>query len=100
MVILRQKMRCKHDKNDEVTTALAAIIEPARATPGVIHLDIARDLLDNDSFIATAVYEDGAALERQESAAEVHRAIAMFADALAGAPDRTLFDASVDPVLV
>ena len=100
MVILRQKMRCKHDKNDEVTAALSAIIEPARATPGVIHLDIARDLLDDDSFIATAVYEDRIGIERQESAAEVHRAIALFADALAAPPDRTIFDASVDPVLV
>jgi quinol monooxygenase YgiN len=69
MVILRQKMRSKHDRTDEVMAALAAIIAPARATKGVMHLDIARDLLDPDSFIATAVYEDGAAVERQESAA-------------------------------
>jgi hypothetical protein len=44
----------------------------ARATQGVVKLDIARDLLDPDSFVATGVYEDGAALERQESAPEVH----------------------------
>jgi quinol monooxygenase YgiN len=36
MVILRQKMRAKHDKSNEVTAALAAIIAPARATQGVI----------------------------------------------------------------
>jgi quinol monooxygenase YgiN len=100
MVVLRQKMRSKHDKSDEVSAALAAIVAPARATQGVTHLDIARDLLDPDSFIATAVYEDGAALERQESAAEVHRAMALFADALEAPPERTLFDASVDPTLV
>ena len=100
MVILRQKMRSKHDKIDEVTAALTAIIAPARETPGVVHLDIARDLLDGDSFIATAVYEDGAALERQESASEVHRAMAMFAGALETPPDRTIFDASVDPTLI
>ena len=100
MVILRQKMRAKHDKSDEVTAALAAIIAPARATAGVMHLDIARDVLDHDSFIATAVHEDGAALERQESAAEVHRAMAMFADALEAPPERTIFDASIDPTLV
>jgi quinol monooxygenase YgiN len=99
MIILRQKMRSKQDKSDDVMAALAAIIAPARATPGVMYLDIARDLLDHDSFIATAVYDDGAALERQESAAEVHRAMAMFADALVAAPERTIFDASVDPTL-
>ena len=100
MIILRQKMRCKHEKIDALTAALAAIIAPARQTPGVIDLDIARDLLDDDSFIATAVYEDGAALERQESLPEVHRAMAMFAEALEARPDRTIFDASVDPTLV
>jgi hypothetical protein len=38
-------------------------------------------------------------IERQESAAEVQRAIAPFAGALAAPPDRIIFDASVDPVL-
>jgi quinol monooxygenase YgiN len=72
----------------------------ARATEGVINFDIARVLLEPDSFIATAIYEDGAALERQESAPEIHRAMAMFSDSLAAPPERTIFDASVDPVLV
>jgi len=49
MVILRQKMRAKHDKSDEVTAALAAIVAPARATAGVMDLNVARDLLDHDS---------------------------------------------------
>src|SRR5437016_14150949 len=100
MVILRQQMRSKPERTDDVWAALAAIIPGARATPGVIHLDIARDLLDPDSFIATAVYEDGAALERQESAPEVHRAMALFAESLEALPERTIYDASVDPALV
>ena len=76
MLILRQKMRAKPDKSDELMAALAEIIAPARATDGVISLDIARVLLEPDSFIATAVYEDGAALERQESRPEVHKVMA------------------------
>ena len=100
MVILHQRMRCKPDKNEEVTGALAAIVPGARATQGVIHLDIARDLLDPDLFIATGIYEDAAAIERQESAAEVHAAMATFPELLAGAPERTIYDASRDPVLV
>ena len=62
--------------------------------------DIARDLRDPGFFIATGVYENGAALERQESAPEVHEAMAMFPDALAAPPERTIYDASVDPTLV
>jgi quinol monooxygenase YgiN len=100
MVILRFKIHSKPDKRDEVMAALAEIIPSARATEGVINLDIAHVLDDPDAFIATAVYEDGAALERQESAPEVHRAMALFAEALAAPPERTIFDASLDPTLV
>jgi hypothetical protein len=39
-------------------------------------------------------------IERQESAQEVHRAMATFPDSLVATPERTIFDASVDPVLV
>jgi quinol monooxygenase YgiN len=100
MVILRFKIRSKPEKRDEVMAALAEIITPARATEGVINFDIARVLLEPDSFIATAIYEDGAALERQESAPEVHRAMAMFSESVVGPPERTIFDASLDPTLV
>jgi quinol monooxygenase YgiN len=90
----------KPEKSDDVLAALAEIIPAARATEGVINFDIARTLDDPDSFIATAVYDDGAALERQESASEVHRAMAIFQESLAAPPERTLFDVSIDPVLV
>ena len=100
MIILRQQMRARPERTDDVSAALAAIIPGARATPGVVRLDIARDLLDPDSFVATGIYEDGAALERQESAPEVRRAMAMFSEALAAPPDRTIYDASLDSALV
>ena len=100
MIILRQRMRSKSERTDDVLAALAAIIPGARATQGVISLDIARDLLDPDSFVATGIYEDGAALERQESAPEVHREMAMFSDALAAPPDRTIYDSSRDTALL
>ena len=98
MIILHQEMRAKHEKCDEVMAALAAIIPGARATEGVIKLDIARDLLDPDFFVATGS-TGRSALERQESAPEVHRAIAMFADSLAAPPDRRIYDGSRDPTL-
>ena len=100
MVILRFKIRSKPDKSDELMSALAEIITPARATNGVINFDIARDLLDHDSFIATAVYDNGAALEQQESLPEVDRVMAMLPESLVAPPERTIFDASLDPTLV
>jgi quinol monooxygenase YgiN len=100
MIILRQQMRSKPERTDDVWAALAAIVPGARAMQGVISLDIARDLLDPDSFIATGVYEDASAVERQESAPEVHAAMAIFPEALAAPPDRKFYDASRDPALV
>ena len=100
MLILRQKMVAKTDKSDELMAALAEIVTPARATEGVISLDIARVLLEPDSFIATAVYDDGAALELQESLPEVDRVMAMLPESLVAPPERTIFDASLDPTLV
>ena len=100
MVILRFKIHSKPDKSDELMAALAEIITPGRATEGVISLDIARVLLEPDSFIATVVYEDGAALERQESRPEVHEVMTILPDSLAAPLERTIFDASVDPALV
>ena len=100
MIILRFKVHSKPEKSDELVAVLAEIIPAARATEGLISFDIARTLDDPDSFIATAVYDDGAALERQESAAEVHRAMAIFPELLAAPPERTIYDAAVDPALV
>jgi quinol monooxygenase YgiN len=100
LVILRFKVHSKPEKSDEVLSVLADIIPAARATEGVINFDIARTLNDPDAFIATAVYDDGAALERQESAPEVHRAMAIFPESLVAPPERTIFDASINPVLV
>jgi quinol monooxygenase YgiN len=100
MVILRFKIHSKPDKSDELMAALAEIIRPARATEGVIDFDIARVIREPDFFIATAIYDDGAALERQESLPEVHRVMAMLPDSLVAPPERTIFDAAPDPTLV
>ena len=100
MYFLRYNIGTLPDISDELMSALAEIITPARATNGVINFDIARDLLDADSFIATAVYGDGAALELQESLPEVDRVMAMLPASLVAPPERTIFHASLDPTLV
>ena len=99
MLILRQKMVVKPDKSDELMAALAEIIAPARATEGVISLDIARVLHEPDSYIATVVYEDAAAIERQESRPEVSKVVEILPEALAAPLERTFFDSVPDPAL-
>jgi quinol monooxygenase YgiN len=100
MVILRFKIHSKPNKSDELMAALAEIVTPARGTKGVISFDIARILREPDWFIATAVYVDGAALERQESLPEVHRVMAMLPESLVTPPERTIYDASINRTLV
>jgi quinol monooxygenase YgiN len=99
MLILRQKMVAKPDKSDELGEALAAIIGPGRTVEGVISLDIARVLHQPDAFIATVVYDDAAAIERQESRPEVSKVVELLPQALAAPLERTFYDAAIDPAL-
>jgi quinol monooxygenase YgiN len=78
MVIMRFKVKVLHERAEEVRAALEAVIEPSRALQGVVHIDIARDLSDPDTFIATEVYEEKAALDRQEALPEVETALALI----------------------
>ncbi len=39
--------------------------------PGVVHFDIGRDVTDENSLISTEVFEDRAAMEREEAMPEV-----------------------------
>jgi len=82
MVIMRFKVRVRPENAEEVRAALEAVIEPSRALDGVVRLDIARCLEDPDSFIATEVYDDEAALERQESLPEVEAALSLIRESV------------------
>jgi quinol monooxygenase YgiN len=100
MIVLRFKVQCQPDKREQLMAAVSEIVAPARATKGVISFDIGRDLIDPQSFIATGVYEDHAALERQESLPQVDTVMAMLPGSAAAAPERTEFQASVvEPAL-
>ena len=92
MLIVRFKARCLPDRTDEVWEAMTAIIAPSRAMSGVINFDIGRDITDPDSFIATEVYDDRAAMDRQEAQPEVAKLFDLVAaGALAGPPEWTIY---------
>jgi quinol monooxygenase YgiN len=94
MLVLRLRIQCQPDRSAEVAAALAAVVEPARAVSGVHHFDIARDLLDTNAFIATEVFEDSAARERQESLGEVGTVMRLLPECLAAPPEATLYHVS------
>jgi quinol monooxygenase YgiN len=94
MIVVRFRVRCRPDKVDDVQAALHAVVAPSRALDGVISFDIGRDLADPNSFIATEVFEDRAALDRQESQAEVANALAVLGESLVAEPEATIFHVS------
>ena len=94
MIVLRFKLQCQPDKADEVMAALSEVIVPARATTGVVSFDIARDLTDPNTFIATEVFEDEAARERQESLPQVGHVMSLLPQSVTRPPEATIFHVS------
>lgn len=94
MIVVRFVITCQPGKSEQVLAALQAVVPPSRALDGVISFDIGRDVADPNVFIATEVFEDRAALDRQESLAEVVAALAVLEKSLAAEPDATVFHVS------
>ena len=94
MLVIRFKVRCQGEKTDRVRAAFRDVIAPSRAVAGVVSFDIANDLADPDSFIATEVFEDQAARDRQESLPEVGKVMAILPESLAAPPEATMFHVS------
>ena len=93
MVVVCFKVQGHSDKTTELAAAMKNVVEAARGLPGVIHVDIARDLTDADALIATEVFEDRAAMEREEALPAVEKVVELMqAGALAGPPEWTIFD--------
>lgn len=91
MIVVRFVGRCQPGKAEQVMALLKEVIAPSRAIDGVVSFDIARDLADPDAFIATEVFEDRDALDRQESLPEVASVMAVFPESLAAEPEATIF---------
>lgn len=91
MVVVRFKVRSQPHKSEEVLAALRDVVAPSRALPGTVSFDIGRDVADPDSFIATEVFEDQAALERQEALPEVAKALGVLETSLVAEPEATIF---------
>ena len=94
MVIVRFKMKVRPETAHEVSAALEAVIAPSRALEGVIRLDIAQDLSDPHTFIATEVYDNKAALDRQMALPEVEAALALIRESVVER-EATLYEATV-----
>jgi quinol monooxygenase YgiN len=94
MIVLRFKVQCQPQRVEQVMAAFAEVVRPAREVEGVISFDIARDLIDPNSFIATEVFEDEGARARQESLPQVGQVMSLLPDSVAAPPEATVFHVS------
>jgi quinol monooxygenase YgiN len=94
MIVVRFKVQCQPEKTEQALAAFEEVIAPSRAVDGVVSFDIGRDLANADSIIAIEVFEDRAALERQESLPVVQKTIGLLEEFLAAEPEATVFHVS------
>jgi quinol monooxygenase YgiN len=93
MILVRFKVVCQPNKAGEMAATMKAVIAPARALPGVIHFDIARDLTDENVLIATEVFENRESMQREEELPEVAGVVALMeSGALASPPEWTIYE--------
>ncbi len=99
MLVVRFKITCRPGKIDRALAVMHPVVGPSRALEGVVHFDIARDIVDPDSIIATEVFEDMAALDRQSAQPEVAAVMNALPELLAAEPEATLYHvSSAEPI--
>ena len=94
MIVVRFKVKCQTGGVEQAMASFARLIAPSRALPGCISFDIGRDLADPDCFIATEVFEDREALDRQEALPQTQATIELLGEVLAGEPEATIYHVS------
>lgn len=98
MIVVRFKVTCQPGTAEQARAAFSQCIAPSRAVEGVISFDIGSDISDSDSFIATEVFTDREALDRQESLEVVQQTIGLLGGILAAPPEATIYHvASSEP---
>jgi quinol monooxygenase YgiN len=94
MIVVRFKVTCQPGRTEHALAVFEPVIGPSRALDGVVSFDIARDITDPDSIIAIEVFEDPAALERQQALPEVATVMSVLPQILAGPPQTAIYHAS------
>lgn len=94
MIVVRFKVQCQPGKTETALAVMEAVVAPSRQLAGVVSFDIGRDIVEPDSIIATEVFEDREALDRQESLPEVAKVMAVLPQVVATEPEATIFHVS------
>ncbi len=92
MIVVRFKVRCRPEKTEEALSVFEKVVAPSRALDGVVSFDLGRDLADPDSIFAMEVFEDRAALDRQEALPEVTTVLGLLPELVTAEPEGTIFE--------
>jgi quinol monooxygenase YgiN len=93
VIVVRFKVQCVPSRTAEMVEAMADVVLAARELPGVVHFDVARDVTDADALIATEVFADRAAMEREEALPAVAKVVELLqGGAITEAPEWTIYD--------
>ena len=91
MIVVRFKVRCRPEKTDQALAAFREVVAASRPLAGVLSFDIGQDIADPHSFVAVEVFEDRAALDRQEALPATQKAIGLLGDLVADTPAATIY---------
>ena len=94
MIIVRFAFRCHPGRADDAVAALIPVVAASRALRGVISIYFARDITDSDAFVATEIYEDRAALDRQMALPETVAGLAALRNGIRAESDARIHHVS------
>lgn len=100
MIVVTFKVKCQAGKIEHALGVMQDVVAPSRALPGVVSFHIARDVTEPDTVLATEVFEDRAALDRQEALPEVARVMGVLPQLVAAPPEAVLYHVSSSEVHV
>jgi len=93
VIVVRFSVKCQPEMTSELRSAFAAVLAPSRSLPGVVSFDVAESVDDPTMFVATEVFEDAAARDKQEALPEVGAVMALLeGGALAAPPNIAVYE--------
>ena len=92
MIIVRFRVQSKPEHLDEVIASLRAVSAATWKLKGVIHFDIAQDLLDHTALVVTEVFADEDASKAQNALPVLHDFLQLLRTAATGPFEVTFYE--------
>jgi quinol monooxygenase YgiN len=91
MIVFRVAVQVHEAKIGQARALFGELTQASRLVAGVVSFDILQDPHEARRFVSIEVYQDQAALQRQEALPELETVMAAFDDLLTDPPHGTIF---------